>query len=69
MLLGMDNGLNLILDEFPKPLEKVHPLCRKIRGILFPLTGSAVDDSTPEDSAEVYRRIIEAYDETTKSLS
>lgn len=31
------NGFEFVLDEFPQAFDRVKPLCKKIRGIHFPL--------------------------------
>lgn len=53
-----------ILDEFPIAFDSVKPLCRKIRGILFPLLeDGAFLKGTPLDPPEKLNdRVIESFD-------
>ncbi|KAI1181784.1 serine/threonine-protein kinase Sgk2 [Nemania serpens] len=67
--LAVADELETILAEFPEPFETAKPLCRKIRNILFSVNHSVINYGTPEDFSEVYRQVIEAYDDTIKSQS
>ena len=44
------DGFEDILDEFPTAFDSVKPLCRKIRGILFPLleNGALLKGTRPD---------------------
>ena len=52
-----------ILDEFPTALDSIKPLCKKIRGILFPLLeDESLFKGTPVDPPEkLYDPIIESF--------
>lgn len=54
------DGFEDILDEFSTAFDSVKPLCRKIRGILFPLLeDGALFKGTPLDPPErLYDHII-----------
>lgn len=59
------NGFEELLDEFPQAFDHVKPLCKKIRGILFPLQeDGALFTETPSDPPEeLYHPIIEAFED------
>ena len=49
------SGFKAILEEFPQPLHCVKPLCREIRGILFPLIKEGeLDTGTQSDPEKLY---------------
>jgi len=55
------SGFKAILEEFPQALSHVKPLCREIRGVLFPLLEDGVlHIGTLEDAKELYDPIIRA---------
>ncbi|KAL9125176.1 MAG: hypothetical protein Q9217_005580 [Psora testacea] len=58
------NGFEELLDELPAAFDCIKPLCREIRGILFPLLkDGALLIGTPSDPPEkLYHPIIEAFD-------
>ncbi len=57
------SGFKAILEEFPQALNHVKPLCREIRGVLFPLLKDGVlHIGTPEDAKELYDPIIRAFE-------
>ncbi len=58
------DGFEDILDEFPTVFDYVKPLCRKIRGILFPLQkdGTLFKGTRPDLPERLYDPIIEAFD-------
>lgn len=60
------DGFEDILNEFPLAFDRVKPLCKEIRGILFPLLkDGALFTGTPLDPPEkLYRPIIKALDKT-----
>jgi hypothetical protein len=64
------NGMDDIVGEFPEALEAVKPLCLKIRKILFPLDkDERMSFGTPAgDSDQLYRPIIEAYNDAISNL-
>ena len=62
------DGFKIILKEFPEALNCVKPLCQKLRAILFPLRQGELDTGTPSSSAELYLKVIEAYDESLNTL-
>ncbi|KAA6414276.1 MAG: hypothetical protein FRX48_02639 [Lasallia pustulata] len=60
--MGID-GFADILKEFPQTLDCVKPLCRKIRGILFPYNNNSLVLGTPPGPPEkLYDPIIGAFD-------
>ena len=54
-----------ILMEFPQAFGHVKPLCRKIRGILFPLLedGALFTGTRPDPPEKLYDPIIEAFED------
>jgi hypothetical protein len=52
------DGLEHILDEFPQPFDRVKPLCRELRGILFPYNKDLFI-GTPKDTKILYGAIID----------
>ena len=64
------NSLERIMGEFPKALDTAKPLCLKIRKILFPLDkDERMSFGTPVgDLDQLYKPIIEAYDDTISNL-
>jgi len=58
------NGFEQLLDELPLAFDHVKPLCKKIRGILFPLLkDGALFIGTPSNPPEkLYHPIVEAFD-------
>ena len=65
------NGFEELLDEFPAAFNHVKPLCKKIRGILFPLLkDGALFTGTPSDPPEeLYHPIIEAFDSAIADIA
>lgn len=57
-----DKGFGLILREFPPELDCVKPLCRELRGILFPIHKDELFTGTPRDPEILYGPIIQAFD-------
>jgi serine/threonine protein kinase len=64
------NGLERIMDEFPKAFANVKRLCLKIRKILFPLDkDERTNFGTPAgDPNQLYRPVLAAYDEAINNL-
>jgi hypothetical protein len=58
------------MSEFPEALDVVKPLCLKIRKILFPQDqDEEMMFGTPRgEPDQLYRPMIEAYDEATHAL-
>lgn len=54
-----------ILMEFPQAFNHIKPLCRKIRGILFPLLedGALFTGTRPDPPEKLYDPIIEAFED------
>lgn len=52
------DGFEDILEEFPPAFDSIKPLCREVRGILFPLQGGKLGLSTPPDPRTLYDPII-----------
>jgi hypothetical protein len=58
------DGFEYILNEFPEAFDCIKPLCKKIRGILFPiLEDGALFIGTPDSPEKLYHPIIEAFDD------
>ena len=55
-------GFGFILQEFPPEFETVKPLCRELRGILFPIHKDELFIGTPKDPEILYGPIIKAFD-------
>ncbi|RMZ88367.1 hypothetical protein DV736_g4410, partial [Chaetothyriales sp. CBS 134916] len=62
-------GLEQILEEFPPVFEEVKPLCRKMRGILFPIHDGDFFTGTPQDPKILYNSIIDAFDKALIAIS
>ncbi|CAK7270987.1 hypothetical protein SEPCBS119000_004367 [Sporothrix epigloea] len=60
------NSLVAIMDEFPKPFDKVKPLCLRIRDLLFPQDDAKwIMTGTPAgDPDQLYDPIIAAFSES-----
>jgi hypothetical protein len=56
-----DKGFGLILREFPPEFDCVKPLCRELRGILFPIHNDEFFTGTPKDAEILYGPIIKAF--------
>ncbi|EFR03242.1 FunK1 protein kinase [Nannizzia gypsea CBS 118893] len=56
-------GLEYLLQEFPLGFECVKPLCRAIRGVLFPYGKGELILGTPQDPKRLYDPILKAYDD------
>ena len=64
------DGLEDILKQFPSTFDCVKPLCREIRGVLFPLNKDGkLDIGTPINSKELYSLILEVYDKATADIA
>ncbi|KAN0071182.1 hypothetical protein V8E54_010613 [Elaphomyces granulatus] len=55
------DGFEDILEEFPPHFDCVKPLCRELRGILFPYR-EGLFVGTPKDPKVLYEPIVEAFD-------
>jgi len=55
------DGFEDILEEFPPHFDCVKPLCRELRGILFPYR-EGLFVGTPKDPAVLYEPIVGAFD-------
>ncbi|GKU11172.1 unnamed protein product [Fusarium langsethiae] len=64
------NGLERILDEFPKAFDDVKPLCLKIRKILFPLDkDERTNFGTPAgDPNQLYKPVIALYNKAINNI-
>nr|KMM68200.1 hypothetical protein CPAG_04531 [Coccidioides posadasii RMSCC 3488] len=62
------NGFELILEEFPPKFDSIKPLCRELRGILFPLRESDIFTGTPKDPEILYGPIIKAFDKAIDNI-
>lgn len=57
------NGFGRSLAKvFPPEFGCVKPLCRELRGILFPIRGNAIFTGTPMDPDILYGPVIKAFD-------
>ncbi|KAI0855673.1 serine/threonine-protein kinase Sgk2 [Xylaria cubensis] len=68
------DGFYQIMEEFPKSLEVVKPLCIRIRRLLFPAVKDDQDARfdfhfTPEDPNKLYDPIIAAYDKAIHEIA
>ena len=65
------NGFKKLLNEFPQALDYIKPLCKKIRGILFPLLkdGALSTGTSSDPPEELYHRIIEAFDSAIADIA
>lgn len=66
-LVESPRRFQLLTDEFP-PLERLKPLCQRLRRILFPLNGYEVFTGTPKDPKVLYEPMIEAFDRAIDDL-
>lgn len=59
-----------ILTEFPQAFDRIKPLCRAVRGILFPLLEDGeLDTGTPSDPENLYDSIIQAFDDAMANMA
>lgn len=58
------NGFEQLLDELPLAFDHVKPLCKKIRGILFPLLkdGALFIGTSSNPPEKLYHPIVKAFD-------
>ncbi|KAL7804898.1 hypothetical protein V8C44DRAFT_369186 [Trichoderma aethiopicum] len=52
-----------VLAEFPPEFQRIKPLCRTLRSILFPMKDGALFTGTPSDPDTLYLPILAAFDE------
>ncbi|KAL6859357.1 hypothetical protein J3F83DRAFT_768986 [Trichoderma novae-zelandiae] len=52
-----------VLQEFPVEFERIKPLCRSLRSILFPIREDALFVGTPPDPNSLYGPMLEAFHE------
>ncbi|KAL2042020.1 hypothetical protein N7G274_005208 [Stereocaulon virgatum] len=57
-----EDDFEKILMEFPRAFDDVKPLCKTIRGILFPYKNGLLVGTPPDPPEELYNPIIEAFD-------
>ena len=63
------DGFKSILEEFAPAFNRIKPLCRKLRSILFPLTKDGeLDLETPADPNTLYELIIKAFGDAMAGL-
>ncbi|KAJ8131717.1 hypothetical protein O1611_g1910 [Lasiodiplodia mahajangana] len=62
------NGLQDIMDEFPRSLDVVKPLCLKLRTALFGDSAELVFGTPEGDPNQLYTPIIAAYDAVIRDL-
>ncbi|KAF2458841.1 serine/threonine-protein kinase Sgk2 [Lineolata rhizophorae] len=63
-----DKGFGFILREFPQEFDCVKPLCRELRGLLFPIHKDVLFTGTPNDPKLLYGPIIEAFDKAISDI-
>ncbi|KAH7038964.1 FunK1 protein kinase [Macrophomina phaseolina] len=63
-----DKGFGLILSEFPPEFDCVKPLCRELRGILFPIHKDELFTGTPKDPEILYGPILRAFDKAVDDI-
>ncbi|KAL1972798.1 hypothetical protein VTN31DRAFT_6340 [Thermomyces dupontii] len=56
------NGFELILNEFSPDFHFAKPLCRELRGILFPLRYGDIFTGTPKEPEVLYGPMIKAFE-------
>lgn len=61
-------GLEDLLQQFPPSFEVVKPLCRRLRGILFPMCDGDLFTGTPLDPENLYGPIMKAFDDGLKEI-
>ena len=57
-----EDDFEKILMEFPRAFDHAKPLCKTIRGILFPYKNGLLIGTPPDPPEELYDPIIEAFD-------
>ena len=65
--MGVD-GFEELLEELPQIFDCVKPLCREIRGILFPYK-DGLFTGTPLDPEELYGPILKAFDKAIAEIT
>ena len=65
------DGFEYILNKFPTIFDSVKPLCRNLRGVLFPLlkNGALFIGTRPDPPEKLYDPIIEAFDSALRQES
>ena len=63
------DGFEDILDEFPQVFDCVKPLCRKIRGVLFPYENGLLVGTPPGAPEKLYNPIIETFDDAIANVA
>ena len=63
------NGFPKFLNELPAAFDHMKSLCKKIRGILFPLLedGTMLTGTTSDAPEELYNPIIEKFEDVIKN--
>ncbi|KJZ68312.1 hypothetical protein HIM_12297 [Hirsutella minnesotensis 3608] len=61
-------GFGSILKEFPPEVDCVKPLCRELRGILFPIHKDELFTGTPKDPEILYGPILQAFDKAIDDI-
>ncbi|KAH8755101.1 kinase-like domain-containing protein, partial [Diaporthe sp. PMI_573] len=69
MIKAENKGFGFILREFPPEFDCVKPLCRELRGILFPMHNGDLFTGTPKDSEILYGSIITAFDKAIDDIN
>lgn len=59
------DGFEDILNKFPTAFDRIKPLCKRIRGILFPLLEDRAlfTGTRPDPPEKLYHPIIEAFED------
>lgn len=63
------DGFEDILDEFPQAFDCVKPLCRNIRGVLFPYSDGLLVGTPPGPPEQLYDAIIGAFDNAIADIA
>ncbi|KAI9781456.1 MAG: hypothetical protein M1816_002377 [Peltula sp. TS41687] len=58
----------LLVKEFPPQFDCMKPLCRELRGILFPIHDNALFIKTPKDPEILYGPMIHAFDKAINDI-
>lgn len=69
MSKGELKGFGSILREFPPEYESIKPLCKELRGILFPIRNDELFTGTPQDPNVLYGPIIDAFNSELTRVS
>ena len=64
----VQTGLEDIMEEFPLEFDCVKPLCRELRGVLFPMQNGDLFTGTRKDPEILYEPITKAFDKAIDDM-